>query len=131
MTIAERLAALYAKVPTFKCKEGCTDCCGPVPFIKAEWDKVDVKKDLKPGCLDCPYAKADGGCEIYEHRPFMCRLFGTVEDLACPHGCAPEKLFTKAEGNALVDEYIRIGQIEEVSIRRLALKAAAEKGASE
>lgn len=33
--------ALYAMIPSFKCKEGCTECCGPVPF--SDWERAQVK----------------------------------------------------------------------------------------
>jgi len=103
---AKRLADLYASIPTFTCIPGCTDCCGPVPFSKTEWARVPVKKTAT--CLDCPYA--EHGCTIYDQRPFMCRLFGAVDDpmLRCPHGCRPFKPLTQAQGNALTEEYIRL-----------------------
>ena len=36
--------------------------------------------------IDCP-ALVDGRCSVYEHRPLICRLWGAVESLPCPHGC--------------------------------------------
>lgn len=101
------LASLYSAIPTFECKPGCTDCCGPVPFSRAEWQAVKVKKHHRRGCLDCPYSKG-GACEIYEQRPFICRLFGATEDpkLACPHGCKPEKPLAVAEADALTRRYL-------------------------
>src|SRR5258708_28093736 len=30
------LRELYAQIPTFKCIEGCTDCCGPVAASREE-----------------------------------------------------------------------------------------------
>jgi len=73
-------------IPEFTCKKGCHDCCGPVPFSKEEWSRVPDKR--KATSLTCPYV-GEKGCDIYEERPLMCRLFGAVEDLKCPHGCAP------------------------------------------
>lgn len=31
------------------------------------------------------------GCQVYEDRPLICRLFGTTERLRCPRGMKPEK----------------------------------------
>ncbi|GAB7129184.1 hypothetical protein JCM19000A_36920 [Silvimonas sp. JCM 19000] len=38
--------------------------------------------------LDCVYLGADG-CTVYAERPLICRLFGTVPSLPCPHGLGP------------------------------------------
>ena len=80
-----KLEIIYNQIPKFKCIPGCTDCCGPVPFSKTEWDQIDDKRVWN--VLKCPYA--NDGCDIYEHRPLMCRLFGTTAILECPHGCRP------------------------------------------
>ena len=32
------------------------------------------------------------GCEVYDQRPLICRLFGTTKSLPCPHGRGPEQL---------------------------------------
>lgn len=108
MSEREKLQELYAQIPSFKCKEGCTDCCGFIMFSKREWQKIP-KKFHKPECIACPYS-ANGACEIYEDRPFICRLYGTVDTprLRCPHGCAPEKMLTEAEGARLTAEYQRL-----------------------
>lgn len=102
------LEQLYNQVPTFKCKPGCHDCCGPVPFSKEEWERVDNKKPQT--ALDCPFiceSPFQSGCEIYEARPLLCRMFGTVDNplMICPYGCAPDKLLTQEEGDAILKEY--------------------------
>jgi uncharacterized protein len=102
MNIAEKHQQLYDRIPKFECKKNCTDCCGPVPFSKWEWSRV---KDKRKGTgLTCPYA-VNGRCEIYDKRPLICRLFGTVEDLRCPHGQRPKKLLTKEEAYEILIEY--------------------------
>ena len=48
---------------------------------------------MQEGSIDCPYISEDG-CEIYEERPMLCRLFGPGElgegmetkHLSCPNG---------------------------------------------
>src|SRR2546429_6087610 len=32
----------------------------------------------------------NGRCTVYEVRPMICRLWGMVEGMQCPHGCVPE-----------------------------------------
>lgn len=101
------LRRLYEAIPPMQCKPGCTDCCGRVPFSRPEWAAVPVKRRQKDGCLDCPFIKA-GVCSIYEHRPFICRLFAATEDpdLQCPHGCKPEHPLSQAQTDALVNAYM-------------------------
>lgn len=82
-------------IPAFQCLPGCHDCCGPVPA--SHWEKnqlpaVPVAKRLAAlAHLDCPHLGPQG-CMVYDQRPLLCRLFGTVESLPCPHGQRPAKL---------------------------------------
>jgi Fe-S-cluster containining protein len=104
---ARKLQELYDQIPTFKCKDSCSDCCGPVattrleqmraPKLATHLDRLQahlasnvINNVIGNGCLDCPYS-TPLGCEVYADRPFLCRLFGTVPELACPHGCGPTK----------------------------------------
>ena len=50
---------------------------------EAEHDAALVK-------LDCVHL-GPGGCQVYNERPLICRLFGTTPRLACPNGCGPEQ----------------------------------------
>lgn len=107
MTALTKIRKLYRQIPSFKCKEGCTDCCGPVPFAKSEWSLIIDKREpsiIRP--LKCPYSY-NNSCDIYSNRPFMCRLFGASEDpkLKCPHGCKPDKLLTKKQALKLTKKY--------------------------
>jgi Fe-S-cluster containining protein len=132
-----RLRELYAKIPTFKCIEGCTDCCGPVPatreerrlnpeFLHTAADIIHVlqKGAASPvelgkaprladwaygaGCLSCPYVIEHGGCAIYDDRPLLCRLYGTTANLPCPHGRAPEKMLSLGEERSLMHSYLEL-----------------------
>jgi len=100
--------ALYKQIPTFKCRTGCTDCCGPVPVTEWEAERLGIAgKTLtptKPGTLACLFSTEDG-CSVYDKRPYMCRAFGAVDEprLACPHGCKPKRLLSKTK----VDELYR------------------------
>lgn len=39
------------------------------------------------GDYSCP-ALREGRCTVHEQRPAICRMWGTVDSLPCPHGCA-------------------------------------------
>jgi hypothetical protein len=97
------LDSFYSQIPSFKCKPGCTDCCGPVPFSKEEWNRVADKR--KATSIDCPYANQ--GCDIYANRPLICRMFGAGDHplLACPHGCGPEKKLSASECKKMIHQY--------------------------
>lgn len=112
MNLKERHELLYSKIPSFGCKPGCTDCCGPIMFSKWEWDQVNDKrqvtlKDIKT--LTCPYA-VKGKCEIYGQRPLICRLFGAVDTphLTCPHGCRPLWQITEEQGQEIMNDYLKM-----------------------
>lgn len=95
----EILEKFYAQIPTFKCIPGCFACCGPVPFAKCEWDRIEDKREATG--ITCPYASASG-CAIYDKRPLICRLFGTTDDLPCPHGCRPAFLMMRSVASEMV-----------------------------
>lgn len=102
-SIAKAHKRLYKKIPGFKCKEGCTDCCGPIPFSRWEWGRIKDKR--KAMSVSCPYS-LNGKCDIYEKRPLICRLYGTVEgELECPHGRKPAKMLTQDEAQRIMKEY--------------------------
>jgi len=101
METAERHEALYRQIPGFKCEKGCTDCCGPIPFTKWEWNRLSDKRRAKS--ITCPYAK--NGCEIYEQRPLICRLFGTVKSMQCPYGCRPIVLLGERQEEEIMKKY--------------------------
>ncbi len=96
------LKVLRRKIPSFKCLPGCTGCCGPTVFSGLEWERVHDKR--RATSLTCPYA-GENGCDIYKDRPILCRLFGTVERMKCPHGCGPQKLLTPKEEDEIRQEY--------------------------
>jgi len=64
---------------------------------------VEALETLKrDGNYACP-ALDEGRCTVYERRPSICRLWGVVESLACPHGCRPEpRALTDQEGFAFL-----------------------------
>jgi len=106
---------IRARIPTFECRPGCTDCCGVVPWSPWEAARLGDRAALAAAGLEalaeraperCPFAQS-GRCAVYEERPVMCRLFGVVEDLRCPHGCGPQTLLTRAQARAILEDYFR------------------------
>ena len=98
----EHLEKLYAQIPTFDCKPGCSECCGVVPVsgIEAESLPPIVEKKGK----DCQFI-SPFGCTVYENRPLMCRLFGAVNHraLTCPYGAGPELKLEDSKAREIVD----------------------------
>lgn len=97
---------LYEKIPSFSCKEGCTDCCD-------NWIQFAPEEEERCGGFDCkesacPKLDPKRGCTVYENRPFICRLFASCTPLPCPHGYGPEHPLTKEETDALLKEYLRL-----------------------
>jgi Fe-S-cluster containining protein len=86
---------LRKNIPAFACKPGCHDCCGPVTASSEEMARLPVKTDAEHDIawaeLNCPYL-GKNGCEVYEERPLICRLFGTTPRLACPNGHRPDSM---------------------------------------
>ena len=102
----EDILKLREMIPTFECIEGCTDCCGIVPFTPFEWNNILVHKTHTD--FNCPYITGDGcHCSIYDDRPIICRLFGTVKRLSCPHGRKPEVMLTPKQEKEILDIYLK------------------------
>jgi Fe-S-cluster containining protein len=102
-----KLEELYARIPKFDCRRSCCECCGPVVWSRAEWERLPEYLRRNTSSATCPYLRHDGKCEIYDRRPLMCRLYGAVRRLACPYN-APEKFLTKEEEDAILKEYAKI-----------------------
>jgi hypothetical protein len=109
---AQALDALYREIPAFECVDGCTACCGPVPFSEIEAERVGLKQIEGSTDLTCPFVK-DGGCSVYEHRPFICRLFGTapqVPQLHCQNGGTCKKPMSERRAGALLNIYLKLNR---------------------
>ena len=81
------------RIPSFECKPGCHDCCGPVTTSSEEMSRLPVVSEAVHATaladLSCPHLGRNG-CQVYLERPLICRLFGTTSRLACPNGKRPE-----------------------------------------
>lgn len=99
------IASVYAQIPDVECKGLCTQFCGPIGCSGAEAQAMQENGVALPvtrtseihGPLTCSHLSEAGKCRIYEHRPFVCRIFGAVRRLPCPHGCKPKGGFVSAE----------------------------------
>lgn len=115
MTKAERLQALYDKLPKVNCKQLCSEACGPVPLTKLELKRLGTppRRSLLSALgselnLECKFL--DGKlCSVYTVRPLVCRLFGAAEGLMCKWGCKPERVISRVEAAALFKEIQEIG----------------------
>ncbi len=97
--IAE-LEELYAQVPDVACQGLCQAACGPIgmgdaeyarlqgpgmpPICRSDLTGVDVRRPAS-----CPALTILGQCGVYQLRPMVCRIWGAVASLRCPHGCRP------------------------------------------
>lgn len=103
---------LYNKIPKFTCVSGCHKCCGPVPIVFEEALKLQLplKSETLPFnicTLRCNY-ESNKGCLIYENRPLMCRLYGTIKALTCTEGGKPERMLTEIEEQEIMNEYYKL-----------------------
>lgn len=116
------LPELYAACPLFQCKPGCHDCCGAVPHLAIEREAMNRPVGFVSGSATCSLAGANG-CAVYDNRPLLCRLFGTVmgdnplrpgkaHEMVCPHGCHPETPLTPAEADQIMHEYSDIDVVK-------------------
>ena len=115
MTSLIQIQKQYERLPSFVCKADCNECCGPVPFTEAEWALLTLEEQAKPlVSTKCQFATATG-CSIYERRPLLCRLFGTVDDerTRCWHGCRPEKLLNRQQGLTIMRHYLKHPRVQD------------------
>ena len=91
------------------CEPGCSDCCGPAPVSPWEAERLGiagaVATPVHPGTTRCAF-HVDGGCSVYERRPYICRLYGTTLAAPCPRGRGPRNgPMSMAEAIRLTKEF--------------------------
>lgn len=77
---------------------GCGQCCGIVPIDKRTFESNQMKIKIeyhatiynqtafatkKDDPLECAFLDENKQCLIYQDRPEVCRLFGTIKKLEC------------------------------------------------
>lgn len=115
------LEAIYAEVPDMlDCKGLCHDSCGPINLTKREYQRIDmcgvqipaVSEVVNKPSWSCPALTSDNRCSVYDVRPLICRLYGSVDiqSLKCQHGCVPKGGFLSKEKAAeLVQRTVEVG----------------------
>ena len=101
----ERVDELYAQLPDLKCKRKCQQACGPILMSKLEWGRITEFLGYEPAPredLTCPMLSMMGNCTVYKVRPAICRLYGMVRMMQCPHGCVPERWVENSEARELL-----------------------------
>lgn len=92
---SQKIRFFRERIPTFACTPGCHDCCGPVTASSEEVSRLPVKTDKEHDDAlaeyNCPYLGKQG-CEVYDERPLICRLFGTTPRMPCPNNQAPGQM---------------------------------------
>jgi hypothetical protein len=97
--VSRKIDRLRLQIPSFACVPGCHDCCGPVTASSEEMSRLPVKSDAEHEAALAEYNcvhLGPKGCEVYDQRPLICRLFGTTERLPCPRGQRPDELIEPA-----------------------------------
>ena len=112
MGFKNKLRELYDRVPVIKCQGLCQECCG---LVRATAGEVRIMQRVsgKQHALDidtfrCGYLH-QGQCTVYNDRPLVCRLWGTVDTLVCPFGCKPDRYLTEAEAVDLMQRMNEFG----------------------
>ena len=93
------LLRLYAQIPEMTCFPGCNACCcGHPAWSRFEWYRLgaDTRANFNMFTLMCDFRNEQGRCDVFDLRPFTCRVFGTVEGntINCPYGIAPAEKLT-------------------------------------
>lgn len=97
-----QLHEIYNQIPTFNCIKSCTDCCGPIFMTGIERYLIEIPENFT-GMTSCPW-RGKGHCKIYDKRPLICRLFGTINDkrLMCSFGKGPTFLLQSEYGKRMI-----------------------------
>lgn len=107
----ELIQQAYTEVPDVACKGLCADACGVIAMSRVEYAHLTEQAGREPGVDGsgtCAVLVA-GRCSAYEARPLICRLYGAVETLRCPHGCVPARPLTSSRGRALIAKVGKLG----------------------
>lgn len=112
----DSLERIYRAVPTVECKGLCAQSCGAIDMSPVERQRIaELGVDIPKPSIDtiteaCP-ALIDDRCSIYANRPLICRMWGAVESLPCPHGCAATPgLLMDTGAQALIARSLKLGK---------------------
>lgn len=105
MSRSRCLRQIYVTIPDVGCKGLCVQSCAMIPLFPVERAAIsgavgqEVSAVMADAHGNCPML-TEGRCSIYAHRPVICRLFGAVPAMRCPHGCKPT--LNAAQGHAVM-----------------------------
>ena len=120
------LDTIYARVPRIRCKGKCQQACGPIAMTAAEFSRLAAAAGREPSCgpdLACSLLDARGRCSGYEARPLICRLWGVVKRMRCPHGCEPERWLSEDEAAELLRQANEVGGPTRLTIGGMSMDA--------
>lgn len=95
------LRRVWDAIPDTGCKGYCVQSCGPIGAspeearllaergVRVESNPTRLLLSVLAEVKDCP-ALVAGRCTVYDVRPTVCRLWGSVEEMPCPWGCVPD-----------------------------------------
>ena len=134
--VAERLQReVYDRIPDMECKGYCHDGCGPVPVTVLERARLERESGREFTCgagATCSMLTPDRRCGVYEIRPTLCRLWGTIPSLPCHYGCKPVGGYlSDKEGWELVLRAEQIGGTDRSSEEIVAMIARLQSASPE
>jgi hypothetical protein len=93
------LDAIYAQLPTIACQGHCARYCTAIVLTDLEARRLQLATHAKPRTVNgrCVYLTEHGRCSVHAARPLICRAWGLVRLLSCPHGCLPDRWLTDPE----------------------------------
>jgi Fe-S-cluster containining protein len=115
---------LYERIPehALTCRGLCHDSCGAIGYSQAEARMMAFKHGTPPMAngftrggfresddIMCDKLTPDKRCSIYEDRPAICRVYGLLRALQCPHGCVPSEWM---EDDDVVALFVELDAIE-------------------
>lgn len=108
--MSDSLAAIYAELPELRCRGKCQESCGPILMSDAEKARFQTAGKRVPTPIEvlgsdhaqCPHLSPVGRCTVYEIRPLICRLWGSVEAMKCSWGCVPDRFISDASAHRLL-----------------------------
>lgn len=95
--LPKAIRRIYREVPSVDCKGLCWEACSYAPAQAVEVEhlcRVAGNHAHRPSPDGrCPFLDSENRCSGYAARPLICRLYGAVRKMECPHGCRPAKGF--------------------------------------
>src|SRR5205823_10623376 len=102
------LDALYAQLPRVQCRGLCATACTRIPLTELEAARLRAASPTRQAPQTTPegrciYLNARDRCTQDNDRPLICRAYGVVNAMSCPHGCEPDRWMDDLE-------FLRIAQ---------------------